>query len=152
MKKILIGSLFLFANAEASTLPMLELGTYSGLTPNHQPCTLTISGHSNTSVVDGSSIPLYDFSIRSEKLSELPPALQEGNSNLVSAVDEDISSQELVTWALIDGFAVEDSIVDSIQFSGMTPVSYTAVTTHKNIFGKLGTPQMNTDCSGLTKN
>ena len=161
MKKLIIGTLLLIgtfaAAAEPTSAPVcpktaLELGTYTGQTSDQETCTLTISCHVNTSVADGSSIPIYDFDLTSVNLSKLSSMLQEGNSVVVSAVDEDVASEHLVTWGLIDGFAVEDSIVDSIRFSGETPVSFTSVTTHKNFFGKSGAPKMNTDCRGLNKN
>ena len=157
MKKIIIGTLLLlgthaFASESQSCLKTaLELGTYSGRTADQGACTLTISCHVNSSVADGSPIPVYDFSVTSEALSKLSSTLQEGSSNVVSAVDEDITSEHLITWASIDGFAVEDSIVDSIQFSGETPVSFTAVTTHKNFLGKNASPHLNTDCRNLTR-
>ena len=157
MKNIIIGTLLLLGTHAFASEPQscpktaLELGTYSGRTADSGSCTLTISCHVNSSVADGSPIPVYDFSVTSEALSKLSPTLQEGSSNVVSAVDEDVMSEHLITWGNIDGFAVEDSIVDSIRLSGETPVSFTAVTTHKNIFGKNDSPRLNTDCRDLTR-
>ena len=160
MKRILIGTLLLLGTHAfaseiivASPCPKtsLELGTYTGNTSDQGTCSLTISCHMNTGV-DGSQIPLYDFAIHSEKLSALSSMLQEGDTNIVSAIDDDVTSEHLHTWSLIDGLAFsEDSIVDSIQFSGQTPVSFSAVTRHRNFFGVTGAPQMNTDCNNLAK-